>query len=106
MIFDDIARYGVVPVIALDDAVAALPLADALLEGGLPVAEITFRTPAAQQTIAAIARHRPDVLVGAGSRARWMTHSRRARDLPCRRGLMRRCLPMRRPSGCPSRRGS
>ena len=67
MIFDDIARYGVVPVIALDDAAAALPLADALSEGGLPVAEITFRTPAAQQTIAAIARHRPDILVGAGT---------------------------------------
>ncbi len=66
MIFDEIARYGVVPVIALDDAAAALPLADALIEGGLLVAEITFRTPAAKQTIAAIARHRPDVLVGAG----------------------------------------
>lgn len=67
MIFDDIARYGVVPVIALDDAAAALPLADALIEGGLPVAEITFRTPAAPQTIAAIARHRPDILIGAGT---------------------------------------
>ena len=38
MIFDDIARYGVVPVIALDDASAALPLADALIEGGSPMA--------------------------------------------------------------------
>jgi 2-dehydro-3-deoxyphosphogluconate aldolase/(4S)-4-hydroxy-2-oxoglutarate aldolase len=67
MIFDQIAHLGVVPVIALDDAAAALPLADALMEGGLPVAEITFRTPAAQQTIAAIAKHRPDILIGAGT---------------------------------------
>ena len=67
MIFDDIARHGVVPVIALDDAAAALPLADALIAGGLPVAEITFRTAAARDTIAAIAAHRPDMLVGAGT---------------------------------------
>lgn len=67
MIFDEISTYGVVPVIALDDAAAALPLADALIEGGLPVAEITFRTAAAAGTIASIARHRPDVLIGAGT---------------------------------------
>jgi len=65
--FDLIARHGVVPVIALDDAAAALPLADALIEGGLPLAEITFRTPAARDTIAAIARHRPAMTVGAGT---------------------------------------
>ncbi len=67
MIFDDIAAHGVVPVIALDDAAAALPLADALIAGGLPVAEITFRTAAARDTIAAIAAHRPEVLIGAGT---------------------------------------
>ena len=66
-IFDDLAARGVVPVIALDDAEAALPLADALLEGGLPVAEITFRTPAARDTLAAIADKRPEMLVGAGT---------------------------------------
>jgi 2-dehydro-3-deoxyphosphogluconate aldolase/(4S)-4-hydroxy-2-oxoglutarate aldolase len=65
--FDLIARHGVVPVIALDDAAAALSLADALIEGGLPLAEITFRTPAARDTIAAIARHRPAMIVGAGT---------------------------------------
>jgi 2-dehydro-3-deoxyphosphogluconate aldolase/(4S)-4-hydroxy-2-oxoglutarate aldolase len=67
MIFEDIAAHGVVPVIALDDAAAALPLADALIAGGLPVAEITFRTAAARDTIAAIAAHRPEVLIGAGT---------------------------------------
>ncbi len=65
--FDELARFGVVPVIALDDAAAALPLADALLSGGLPVAEITFRTPAARDTVAEISRHRPDMIVGAGT---------------------------------------
>lgn len=67
MIFEDIAAHGVVPVIALDDAAAALPLADALIAGGLPLAEITFRTAAARETIAAIAAHRPEVLIGAGT---------------------------------------
>ena len=66
-VFDDLARFGVVPVIALDDAAAALPLADALIAGGLPVAEITFRTEAAVQTIRAMARARPQMLVGAGT---------------------------------------
>ncbi len=66
-IFDQLSRHGIVPVIALDDAAAALPLADALIEGGLPVAEITFRTTAARATIEAMARHRPDMLVGAGT---------------------------------------
>ena len=66
-IFDTLADYGVVPVIALDDASAALPLADALLEGGLPVAEITFRTAAARDTIAAMAKSRPEMQVGAGT---------------------------------------
>jgi len=66
-IFDTLAQHGVVPVIALDDAAAALPLADALMAGGLPVAEITFRTAAARDTIAAIARQRPHMIVGAGT---------------------------------------
>jgi len=59
--------YGVVPVIAIEAAEAALPLADALAEGGLPVAEITFRTAAGGEVIARIARQRPDVILGAGT---------------------------------------
>lgn len=66
-IFQKLSQYGVVPVIALDDAGAALPLADALIAGGLPVAEITFRTSAAAGAIAAMAKGRPDMLVGAGT---------------------------------------
>lgn len=62
-----LAHYGVVPVIAIDSIDAALPLADALLAGGLPVAEITFRTKAAADVINLLHRERPDLLVGAGT---------------------------------------
>lgn len=65
--FDTVARLGVVPVIAIERAADALPLADALLEGGLPVAEITFRTAAAAEVIAAMADKRPELLAGAGT---------------------------------------
>lgn len=60
-------RCRVVPVIALDDASAALPLMDALIAGGLPVAEITFRTSAAAEAIEIISKMRPEALVGAGT---------------------------------------
>lgn len=66
-IFDTLAAHGVVPVIEIEDAAHALPLADALIEGGLPVAEVTFRTPAAPAAIATIAQERPDVVIGAGT---------------------------------------
>lgn len=66
-IFSDLSQHGVVPVIALDDASRAVPLADALIEGGLPVAEITFRTDAAAAAIEAIAKARPEILLGAGT---------------------------------------
>jgi len=62
-----IGELGVVPMIAIDDAAAALPLADALIAGGLPIAEITFRTAAAAEVIAALRAERPDLLVGAGT---------------------------------------
>jgi len=66
-IFETLSDFGVVPVIAIDRAEDALPLADALIEGGLPVAEITFRTAAAPDAIAAIAKARPEVHLGAGT---------------------------------------
>ncbi len=66
-IFVEVARYGVVPVIAIEAINAAIPLADALVAGGLPVAEITFRTAAAAEVIAAMTRHRPELFVGAGT---------------------------------------
>jgi 2-dehydro-3-deoxyphosphogluconate aldolase/(4S)-4-hydroxy-2-oxoglutarate aldolase len=57
----------VVPVLSVESVDAALPLADALIAGGLPVAEITFRTSAAAEVIRLLHRERPDVLVGAGT---------------------------------------
>jgi len=66
-IYARIGSGGVVPVLAIDRAESALPLADALLEGGLSVAEITFRTSAAAEVISTLSRNRPALLVGAGT---------------------------------------
>ncbi len=66
-IFDRLASERIVPVIAIDNADDAVPLADALLAGGLSSAEVTFRTPAAAEAIARIAKERPQMLVGAGT---------------------------------------
>lgn len=66
-VIKEISNIGVVPVIAIDDANKAVALANALKNGGLPVAEVTFRTAAGQQAIENIAKEVPDVLVGAGT---------------------------------------
>lgn len=63
---DDLARHGVVPVVTVPDAELAIDLSDALVAGGLPVAEVTLRTPAGLDAIAAMAA-RGDLLVGAGT---------------------------------------
>jgi len=62
-----IARHRIVPVIAIDSIDQALPLADALIAGGLPVIEVTFRTKAAADVIRLLSRERPALLVGAGT---------------------------------------
>ncbi|MGD0714103.1 MAG: bifunctional 4-hydroxy-2-oxoglutarate aldolase/2-dehydro-3-deoxy-phosphogluconate aldolase [Gaiellaceae bacterium] len=62
-----LAELVLVPVIEIPDPDLAEPLADALLEGGLPCAEITFRTDGAAEAIATIARRYPQLLVGAGT---------------------------------------
>ncbi len=58
---------GVIPVVEVDDPAAAVLLAEALLEGGVGCAEITFRTRAAAEAISAIRRAVPGILVGAGT---------------------------------------
>ena len=63
---DDITRYRIVPVVVLNDAANASGLGDALVAGGLPVAEVTFRTAAAADSIKVLAK-RDDILVGAGT---------------------------------------
>lgn len=65
-ILQRLAAHRLVPVVVIDDAARADALAQALVDGGLPVAEVTFRTAAAADAIRAIAA-RGDVLVGAGT---------------------------------------
>lgn len=66
-VLDKIKEIGIVPVIVLDDVKDAVPLAKALMDGGLPCAEVTFRTAAAEDSIRAISEAYPDMLVGAGT---------------------------------------
>ena len=66
-IFDHFYKIGVIPVLEIDSAQQAKPLAEALLEGGLPVAEITLRTDAALESLRVIAREANEVIVGAGT---------------------------------------
>lgn len=66
-ILQQIQKIGIVPVIALDDAKDAKPLAKALCDGGLPCAEVTFRTAAAEESIQLMSEAFPQMLVGAGT---------------------------------------
>ncbi len=66
-ILQEIELTGIVPVIAIDDAENAVPLAKALIDGGLPCAEVTFRTAAAKDAMTRIAKEYPDMLMGAGT---------------------------------------
>jgi 2-dehydro-3-deoxyphosphogluconate aldolase/(4S)-4-hydroxy-2-oxoglutarate aldolase len=65
--FAAVEALGVVPVVEIDDATQAVPLARTLAEAGLPVVEVTFRTPAARDAVAVIAKELPDFLLGAGT---------------------------------------
>ncbi len=66
-LYAQMEKCGVVPVIAIESPDMALPLADALIEGGLPVAEITFRTAAAAEVIKKLKKERPQLFLGAGT---------------------------------------
>ncbi len=66
-VFEDLAAFGVVPVVVIDRAEDAIPLGKALCEGGLKCAEITFRTEAAEEAIRLMSREFPDMLIGAGT---------------------------------------
>jgi 2-dehydro-3-deoxyphosphogluconate aldolase / (4S)-4-hydroxy-2-oxoglutarate aldolase len=67
MILDRILAKRIVPVVVLDSAEHAEPLAEALLAGGLDIMEITFRTAAAEESIKRIAARFPEILLGAGT---------------------------------------
>ena len=62
-----IGKLGIVPVVTIPDADVAVDLAEALVSGGLPIIEITFRTDAAETALRRITKHTSDLLVGAGT---------------------------------------
>ena len=64
---EKLGQYGIVPVVVLNDSKDAEPLADALCEGGLACAEVTFRTEAAAESIKIMSEKHPEMLVGAGT---------------------------------------
>ena len=66
-ILEQFQKLGIIPVVVIDDAKDAVPLAKALCEGGLPVAEVTFRTDAAEEAIRQMSEACPEMLVGAGT---------------------------------------
>jgi 2-dehydro-3-deoxyphosphogluconate aldolase / (4S)-4-hydroxy-2-oxoglutarate aldolase len=66
-ILKKIEGYGIIPVVRIEKATDAFPLGKALCEGGLPLAEITFRTAAAEEVIRTLTERMPELIVGAGT---------------------------------------
>ncbi|MCL2056832.1 MAG: bifunctional 4-hydroxy-2-oxoglutarate aldolase/2-dehydro-3-deoxy-phosphogluconate aldolase [Oscillospiraceae bacterium] len=66
-VLEQISKIAIVPVIKIDDVEKAVPLAKALAAGGIPCAEITFRTAEGEEAIRRIAKELPDILLGAGT---------------------------------------
>ncbi len=66
-IYDTFRDIGIIPVVAIEDASKAADLAHALVKGGLPASEVTFRTACAAEAIAEMVKAEPDMLVGAGT---------------------------------------
>lgn len=66
-VLEQIGKIGIVPVVVLNDAGDAKGLAQALVNGGLPCAEVTFRTEAAEESIRIMSKEFPQMLVGAGT---------------------------------------
>ena len=64
---NQLKKIGIIPVVVLNDAKDALPLAECLVKGGLPCAEVTFRTAAAEESIRQMAKAFPDMIIGAGT---------------------------------------
>ena len=66
-VLERLGKIGIVPVLVLEDAKDAYNLGRALMEGGLPCAEVTFRTEAAEESIRILSRTYPEMLLGAGT---------------------------------------
>jgi 2-dehydro-3-deoxyphosphogluconate aldolase / (4S)-4-hydroxy-2-oxoglutarate aldolase len=67
MMTQALRRWRIIPVIVIEDSKNAVPLATALMAGGLPIAEITLRTPAALESLRRITREEPEMFAGAGT---------------------------------------
>lgn len=67
ILIDKLYNYGIVPVIAINNVEDAIPLAKALIDGGLPVAEVTFRTEAAEESIRLMSEEFPELILAAGT---------------------------------------
>ncbi|MDP9206084.1 MAG: bifunctional 4-hydroxy-2-oxoglutarate aldolase/2-dehydro-3-deoxy-phosphogluconate aldolase, partial [Gemmatimonadota bacterium] len=67
MMTEALRRWRIIPVIVIDEPNDAVPLANALLSGGLPIAEITLRTPGALEALRRITREDPEMFAGAGT---------------------------------------
>ncbi len=72
-------RSRLIPVIVIDDPKNAVPLANALLDGGLPIAEVTLRTPVALEALRRIRHAQPEMLAGVGTVLN-VTQAAQARD--------------------------
>jgi len=79
MITEALRRWRIIPVIRIEDEKNAVPLASALLAGGLPIAEITLRTPVALESLRRITQEQPEMFAGAGTVLN-VTHAAQARD--------------------------
>lgn len=66
-VLKQMSGYGIIPVVVLNDVKDALPLGKALVDGGIPCAEVTFRTDAAEESIRIMSENFPEMLVGAGT---------------------------------------
>ena len=66
-IYEQIKSYKLVPVVVINDIKEAIPTMEALVKGGLPVAEITFRTECAPEALALLVKKFPSALIGAGT---------------------------------------
>jgi len=85
-IIELLQKLKVIPVISIEDPDKALPLADALIEGGLPMAEVTFRTDAAARVMAIIAKDRPEMNLSAGT-ILTVDQLKKAKDIGARFGV-------------------
>ena len=65
--YEKFYNAGIIPVVVFSDVKEALPLGECLMKGGLPAAEVTFRTDAAEESIRILSKNYPDLFVGAGT---------------------------------------